>query len=711
MISSKKITIIIILSIFLIPITYNVINGNNLGIAIDKNVINLPSSSAIPEIDINSELPTINYQELNSLWYNQKVEMLIVINDSSYLDAVAPLVEWKNYKGVKTIVSYNYSNYEGRDKAEKIRNMIKSYYESDNLKWVLLAGDAEENLIPIREVFNPDTAEIEGESEYSNWDEYYKPTDFYYADLTGSWDDNNNGKFGESATKSGNNDEISWIPEVYVGRLPANNPSELSYMINKSLDYEKAVNVGTWMNRMLLAGGISSYSPPEDEARLTEYIWQNYTLSAMDFTHLTKTTSSFTPTTPPFPNNLTDLTPANFKNELNSGYSTIIFAGHGDPTQFTDASGSNYYTNIDALSSNNLNMPSLIYADVCTSSPYDKGDNSIGERLIKQSYSGAIGYIGGLRVTWYFEEDANLDKLNRGNAKLFWQEFFEEKKFQQGKALYDSKVSYLNSNYFKQPSVSTEQEWERKNLLTYNLLGDPEVDIYTNTPLSATNPFTSVIYEGQLFSSQIMDANNNSVPYGRINLRTDDGKNRTVYADKNGYFKFRLPTQSNENYSVLLTGHNLTPSRYNFITYPDTDHPVIYSITQDPNVPSVSDNIIFSINAKDNQSGIESMFLLLSSNNFKDYTIYKATNAFQENNFNFNLILNKLKPGDYSYVCIARDYSNKTTIFYDDSCNFIIQKPFSDWALLISIFMIIGLASLSTIILLISLKKSRQDIP
>ena len=138
---------------------------------------------------------------------------------------------------------------------------------------------------------------------------------------------------------------------------------------------------------------------------------------------------------------------------------------------------------------------------------------------------------------------------------------------------------------------------------------------------------------------------------------------------------------------------------------------MIYSITQDPNVPSVSDNIIFSINAKDNQSGIESMFLLLSSNNFKDYTIYKATNAFQENNFNFNLILNKLKPGDYSYVCIARDYSNKTTIFYDDSCNFIIQKPFSDWALLISIFMIIGLASLSTIILLISLKKSRQDIP
>jgi hypothetical protein len=711
--SSKKISIIVILtiiSVFIIPIAYNVFNHNNLGTVIDKSVINLPSSSAIPEIEINS-LPAINYQELNDLWYEQKVEMLIVINDSSYLNAVAPLVEWKNFKGVKTIVVYNYSEYEGRDKAEKIRNMIKSYYSSENLRWVLLAGDAEENLLPIRYVYNPDTAEISGESEYSNWDEYYKPTDFYYADLTGSWDDNNNNKFGESATKSGGVDEISWIPEVYVGRLPADNPSELSLMINKTLDYEKAVNAGNWMNRMLLAGGVSSYAPPVDEARLTELIWQNSVVSEINFTHLTKTTSSFTPTTPPPPNELKSLDQTSFRDGLNSGYSSIIFAGHGDPTIFSDASHTTYYRDTDASSSSNWDMPSLIYGDVCTSSSYDKGDFSIGERLIKRPNSGAIGYIGGLRVTWYYEVDPNLEGVNRGNARLFWHEFFEEKKFQQGKALYDSKVSYLNSDYFNSPYVSTELETERKNLLSYNLLGDPEVDIYTNIPLNASNPFTHNFYEGQLVSLQITDIHNNSVPFARMNLKTEDGKNRTVYADEDGYIKFRLPAQSNQNYSVLITGHNLLPSFYNFETIPDLDNPVLSNITCYPNNPSVSDNMVFSIEANDYHSGIESVFVLLYSNNFQDYTILKATNAFQENNFNFNLILNKLEPDDYSYVCIARDYSNKTTIFYNDSCNFIIQKPFSDWALLISIFMIIGLASLSTIILLISLKKSRQDIP
>jgi len=66
--------------------------------------------------------------------------------------------------------------------------MIKDYYEKENIQWVLLAGDAEDSLIPIREVYNPDVVVVGGgESEYSNWDDYYKPTDYYYADLTDSW--------------------------------------------------------------------------------------------------------------------------------------------------------------------------------------------------------------------------------------------------------------------------------------------------------------------------------------------------------------------------------------------------------------------------------------------------------------------------------------------------------------------------------------------
>ncbi|MFW9945783.1 MAG: C25 family cysteine peptidase, partial [Candidatus Odinarchaeota archaeon] len=255
------------------------------------NYIKLSTNSS--NIDL-SKLPEINY----NTWYEPKIEMLVITpNNSDFIDVITPLVEWKNNKGVKTIILSNFSEYSGRDNAERIRNMIKSYYERENIKWILLIGDAQENLIPIRYVYNPDVVIMQQydptESEYLNWDDYYKPTDFYYADLDGSWDEDNDNVFGESAEYNKNGkDEIEWIPEVYVGRLPADTATELEIMVNKTLKYETNPYIGNWMNRMLLAAGISEKFPndyDEDEARLTEYIWTNYVLSEMNFTHLHKT--------------------------------------------------------------------------------------------------------------------------------------------------------------------------------------------------------------------------------------------------------------------------------------------------------------------------------------------------------------------------------------------------------------------------------------
>jgi len=675
-----------------------------------KDIIdNLSSSDSHLSVD-NLTLPKINYEALNDAWINQKIEMLIIVNDSSFVDSVKPLMNWKNEKGVKTIILSNYSEYNGRDKAEQIRNMIKDYYERENIQWVLLAGDAEENLIPIREVYNPDVVVVSGESEYSNWNEYYKPTDYYYADLTGSWDSNNNSVWGESTEYTGDLDEISWIPEVYVGRLPADNAFELSVMVNKTLKYETDPFLGNWMNRMLLAGGISSYFPPEDEARLTELIWQNYTKSEMNFTHLVKTTSSFTPVIPSAPNFLSSLDTTSFIDEFNSGYSTVIIAGHSDPTVITDDSHTIYYDNADAASSSNLNMPSLFYADACTTSSYDKLDYSIGERLIKRNYSGAVGYIGGLRVDWYLEDDDNLEKLNRGNAKLFWEVFFIEKKFQQGRTLYDSKVSYMNSDYFKRGDASMTQEWQRKNLLTYNLLGDPELDIYTKVPEKVPNYFNENLYEGQCVSFQVKDDLGRIVPRARINLKASNGKYRTIYADINGQVDFRLPPGAHENYSVIITGHNVIPSYHNFTTLPDTDNPIILDANHSPPAPTISDNIGFSISARDNQSGIESIFIILSDSNFDTYSMYRLVNQFNENYEQFDFFLSKEGPGSYSYIIIARDYLNKTSLLYSDKFNFAIQKPFTDAVLIITSILIVGLVSVSSLTMLVRLNKYNKNL-
>ena len=697
----NKYGLIILIIIILNPFIFTSVNGQS-----DARNLKI---TATPAINL-SQLPVINYTALDAAWNDQKIEMLIIVNDSSFLDAVTPLMEWKNEKGVKTIILSNYSSYEGRDKEEKIRNMIKDFYEKEKIQWVLLAGDTEENLIPIREVYNPDVVEVGGESEYSTWDDDYKPTDFYYADLTGTWDDNNNSDWGESAEYNGENDEISWIPEVYVGRLPASNPTELSVMINKTLKYETDPYVGDWMNKMLLAGGISSYSPPEDEARLTEYIWENYVIDEVNFTHLAKTTSSFTPTIPLSPNSLGSLNSTSFRDEFDSGYSTVIIAGHSDPTQITDDSHEVYYRNTYALSSNNTDMPSLIYADACTTSSYDKGDNSIGERSITRADSGAIGYIGGLRVNWYYDDDEKLEKLNRANAKLFWREFFVEKKFQQGRALYDSKVTYMNSDYFVRGEASMIQEWQRKNVLTYNLLGDPELDVYTKVPAEVPDYFSGNIYEGQCLSFQVKDNFGRTVPRARIHLRTLSGKYRTIYSDVDGLVEFRLLSEAYENYSVIITGHNVVPSYFNFTTLPDTDMPELNTVNYGPINPTATDNILFSFNASDNHSGIESVFLLLSKNNFSDFSLTRLFNGFNENKQEFNVTLNKLEPGEYSYLVITRDYTNKTTIFYEDNLHFSIPKLFTDFVLVVASIMIIGLVGISIVVVIIGMKRHSKNV-
>ena len=698
-----------IIVILLFPLIFTfTIRGTYSNFINFNSSINIKVSNAAPDIEISS-LPEIDYDSLNDIWYNPKVEMLIITpNDTEYIDAVKPLMDWKNEKGVKTIILSNFSSYDGVDNAEKIRNMIISYYEKENIRWVLLAGDAQESLIPIRKTFNPDTKIYANSfAELGNQD--YKPTDFYYADLTGDWDEDGDGNWGEAPQNNTNGrDEVSWIPEVYVGRLPASNANELEIMINKTLQYEVNPNIGDWMTRMLLAGGISNYAGPkdpdgEDEARLTEYIWKNYVLPEMNFTHLTRT-YRFTPETPPLPNDEGPLT--SFKYKFNEGYSTVFFAGHGASNKLADSVGSVYNIN-DKDSALNSLMPSLFYADACTTAPYDYNENSIGETLIKKDQSGAIGFIGGLRVTWYFTGDENLEMINRGNAKLFWKEFFQEKKFQQGRALYDSKVAYIKSSYFtreEEPS-SLDYEYERKNILTYNLLGDPEVDIYTNKPKGAMNPFTDPIYEGQLISTTIKDISGRVVPYGRVHLRTDDGKYYTVYADKEGKINFRLPAQENETYNAIITGHNLIPSYFSFETKGDYIKPNILGITTTPRTPLLTKNVYLNIKTQDNYSGIESVFLLFSSDDFENHSFYEMSNNFSQNDNIFSFNLGRLKPGEFSYSIVTRDYANNTSSFYSESYKFTVGKHIVDYIFPISLVLVVGVVGISIVIVYKGLQK------
>lgn len=120
-------------------------------------------------------------------------------------------------------------NENGKDSAAKVRNYIKRVHENKNIKMVLLGGDGDSGnpIIPVR-CLNA-TFEWEGRVFSENL-----PADVYYSCLDGTFDDNENGVYGEYDDGI-NNGDIDMLAEVSVGRATVDSIKELINFVRKSI--------------------------------------------------------------------------------------------------------------------------------------------------------------------------------------------------------------------------------------------------------------------------------------------------------------------------------------------------------------------------------------------------------------------------------------------------------------------------------------------
>ncbi|MHA1562029.1 MAG: C25 family cysteine peptidase, partial [Promethearchaeota archaeon] len=642
---------IVIFTLILVFISSPLINLGGSQFTSISNVKALDST----QIDkIISDLPRDEIIQNESDWLPNQYKMLIISpENSSFVEAAQVFAEWKQEIGIPTLVVANWSDYEGVDRPEKIRNAIISYYDLYPIEWVLLLGDNE--TIPSRYVYNPDSLLIP-ESEPVG-DQYEKPTDYYYAELTSDWDIDEDGKWGEQSAYDNASyiPELDYDPEVYVGRFPVDNISELHDLFNKTMDYEAGLYAGDWMNKYLALSGISdnpstSDSDGEDEGILNQYIIDNFVNDSMEWTHMLDHTSYYTPVDS---ENVIGLSKTVAIDAINNGSSIIVYAGHGSPTTFA---ASNVLNLGDIPSLSNYNKPSFVFADACTTNSYDY-DNSIGEEFIKQPNTGAIGYIGSMRLSWYLSNDTNLEIFNRGLTKLFFDEMFMNNNFQQGKALYESKKAYANSSWFKRNlSVYDYFEMDRKSILSYMLLGDPSVYIYTDIAQSFSPLFPEdiIAYEGGKYIIQIKSELSTLVPYAKLTLWSDEGHYRVFNADEEGYMSFTLPL-GNRSYNYTLSAHNMI--YYSGILDVEIDNkaPMIEDTQITPNKPKAADIINFNTTINDSGLGICYGYLILSTDGFNNYTYYPLVPKFK--NCEYEVELN-LVDGDYQYGIVSFDYMN-----------------------------------------------------
>ncbi|MEO0079403.1 MAG: C25 family cysteine peptidase [candidate division WOR-3 bacterium] len=113
----------------------------------------------------------------------------------------------------------------GRDNAEKIRNWLIYGWQHCGLTWLLLGGDDKQ--VPIRYGYAINNYPDE-------WSEWVMPADLYFSDLTGEWDLDNDGRWGEPT-----DDQPDVYPEIFAGRIPCRTPEEVQNWVYKELFYEK----------------------------------------------------------------------------------------------------------------------------------------------------------------------------------------------------------------------------------------------------------------------------------------------------------------------------------------------------------------------------------------------------------------------------------------------------------------------------------------
>jgi hypothetical protein len=380
------------------------------------------------------------------------VEYVIVTTDE-FASRFQELADWKTQKGITAVVrtvSWIDANYPGGcDTAERIRLFLADAFSSWGTTYVLIGGDT--GAVPVRFA----------------WTWYYGgefiPTDLYYSDLDGNWNDDGDDRFGEAFNGSASpGDSLDLYPDVFVGRAPVISTYEVETFIDKVLTYEKSPNVAFAGRELLLGEVVFPYDWQPGDAIQTDgagdIIEPTVSLISSDV-HYARVYQNHTAFPGSFP-----LNRESALDSLGAGYNITAHVGHGNK-DIIRTSRNNYITiqDVDALS-NGVARSGFAWMLNCSTAAVEF--DSIAEHLLSNPNGGMSGVFGPTRYcfpvttsSYYYAWFESLYQLNTTRAGV---------------------VSAL----CKAPFVGTSGHdgTDRWTQLSYLLLGDPESRLWTGRP-------------------------------------------------------------------------------------------------------------------------------------------------------------------------------------------------------------------------------------
>jgi hypothetical protein len=446
----------------------------------------------------------------------------LVITDASYVGSFQTLADWKAQKGLTTEVvstSWIYSNYDGVDDQDKIRNCIIDYYENHGTIWVLLGGDTTK--VPARTVWAINT---------DAGDDNIR-CDLYYADIDGTWNDDGDNRYGEVIA-----DNIDMYADLFVGRAPVDTSTEAGRFVNKVLTYEGA------------PGGASLPTDYQtDMLFLAEVLWDSpWTDGGVckDMIDTDSAPAQFDPISKLYQTN-GQLTRSQTMSRLNAGQNIVNHNGHANYSVMSIGSSGLYNSDMDGLS--NGSRYGIWYSIGCWPAAIDY--NCIAEHWVNAPNGGGVAFVGNSRFGWGSPGNPGF-----GTSDLFDREFFNQL-FNEGLERIGMTNAAHKDAYVE---IARTSGYHRYCLYELNLLGDPEMRIWTNEPVATIANHAVTVPLGE--HPFLVAVSREGAPVAGATVFLANGEVRIVETTGENGIAVLLPAPTEEgSLTLTVTGQGILP--------------------------------------------------------------------------------------------------------------------------------------------------------
>jgi Peptidase family C25/Propeptide_C25/Secretion system C-terminal sorting domain/Peptidase family C25, C terminal ig-like domain len=465
-------------------------------------------TSSLPESPVIAQSlakGTLNYYPSDYITgYSTSPVGMIILTDTAFRMNLKPFIKWKTEEGFKVKTIYK-GTWPAGNSFAGIKDSLTRIYNSGTEEnpapeYLLIVGDV--NKIPLSE----------GTSQVS---------DLYYGEFDGNGD---------------------YIPDMFIGRLPVADTTELKNVVGKLLQYEKfqVADSNTFYNRAIVTagddGGYYDYMNGQVKYAASNYINSNNGIEGHIFYYPNSASAEDT-----------------IKKLINSGVSFINYSGHGEIDGWIDPA----LRVTDVPLFQNKNMYPFVITNACQTAHFNYAA-SFGNKMIISPDKGAIGYIGCSNDS-YWDEDYYWSV---GVGTISSDPQYSEK----GLGAYD-RLFHLNNenpsnwyitmgqvNFAGNLSVSSSTSTLKKYYWeTYTLLGDPSLIPIIGKPDSFSIQIPVVLPNGITSLSLITD------PFAYAAVSVRDSLIDASYASPDGSLVLKLPGLSNDSCLFVATGQNRIP--------------------------------------------------------------------------------------------------------------------------------------------------------